>query len=133
MPKTLHSVVFIYLPKTKRFGMCDRNDNLTSDDFVSLSVSDYGGRLHIEEPDFTTTNPQDILNVILLHQYNAKGLSDEAFMWLEEEIMGDDLSWDEAVDRYLTTADNVKDSDYKVLNKQKEDYVLSRSSHKFGL
>jgi len=128
-PKALQKTVFIYVPKTKRFGMCERKENLGADDFVSLEIS--GG--DIEEPHFTTTNPQDILNIVKLHQTDDKGLSEEAFLWLEEEIMSEDTTWEAAVNRYLTTAKEVKDSDYKVLGKKKEDYATRRTSYRFGL
>jgi len=129
LPKTLQKTVFIYVPKTKRFGMCERKQNLGTDDFVSLEISEN----EIEEPHFTTTDPQDILNIVKLHQTDDKGLSEEAFLWLEEEIMSEDTTWEAAVDRYLTTVKEVKDSDYKILNKKKEDYVTRRTSHKYGL
>lgn len=114
LPKNLQTTTFIYVPKTKFFGMCDSEDD-------------------IEDPYFTTTNPQDILNIVKLHQTYDKGLSEEAFTWLDEEIMSADTTWEAAVDRYLTTVKEVKDSDYKVLGKKKEDYVTRRTSHKYGL
>jgi len=128
LPKVMQNTVFIYIPKVKLFGMCDRKENLSSKDFVSLS------KIDIRELDFTTTNPLLIANYIKLVHSAEKGLSKEAFKWLEDEILTEeDFPWDAAVNRYLTTVKEVKDSDYKALGKKKEDYVTRRTSYKYGL
>jgi len=106
LPKNLKSAHFIYIVSTKEYGVCDEVTNLSG-----LKIPG--------EPFVRYKNPKDLLAFIDLIKLEEKGLSEEAYMWLEEELMSS--SWDEAV-KSLIRSGKMKDKDFEIMGLDKEKF-----------